>query len=66
MDYSLLVLPSLSDTGRIRLEANTRLSRDIVGDLDMALNVYDSFDSRPPSAGRRNDAGVTVTLGWRF
>ena len=56
----------MNDPGRVRLEANTRLSRDLVGDLAMTLNFYDSFDNRPPSEGRRNDVGTTITLGWSF
>jgi hypothetical protein len=58
---------SLKDSGRHRLEVNARLRREVLRDFSVGLQGYESYDSRPPTEGaRRNDYGVTFTLGWTF
>ena len=62
-----LVLPSLSDAGRVRVELRTSVVRELWRDFVFSVSAYDSFDSRPPSAGAlKNDAGVTTSVGWTF
>ncbi len=64
---SLAVLPSLSDSGRVRVEFRSRLRREIVKDFFLSLSLYDSYDSDPPVIGvERNDWGLTSSLGWSF
>jgi hypothetical protein len=58
---------SLADWGRFRFEADARLKRELVKDFSVSLQVYESYDSRPPTEGaERNDYGVTFGLGWTF
>jgi Protein of unknown function, DUF481 len=58
---------SLSDWGRVRLEADVRWKRELLSDFGISLRVYESYDSRPATAGaERNDYGVTFGLGWTF
>ncbi len=64
---SLEVFPSLSESGRVRLEATASAKREIVSDFYLSLSVYDSFDSRDPSTGlAKNDWGPTLSVGWQF
>jgi hypothetical protein len=36
-------------------------------DGGLTLSVYESYDSDPPSeTSRRNDFGITTSLGWSF
>ena len=58
---------SMSDWGRERLELNARLRRELLKDFSVSLSGYESYDSRPPTAGvQRNDYGITFALGWTF
>ncbi len=64
---SLSVLPSLSESGRVRMEFESRLRRELVEDFFLVLSVYDSYDSDPPvQEVERNDWGLTTSLGWSF
>jgi hypothetical protein len=64
---SLYVYPGLSDWGRVRLELDSRLNRELVKDFTIGFTIYDSYDSRPPTEGaRKNDVGLSLTVGWTF
>ena len=57
----------LSQWGRFRLEANARLSREVLKDFYLGLSGYESYDSEPATEGaKRNDWGLTLTVGLRF
>lgn len=59
--------PSLSNWGRQRLQLDSAVKRELWKDFFVSLNVYDSFDSAPPQpTSSRNDAGVSVSLGWSY
>jgi hypothetical protein len=67
LDASVDYFPGLSDWGRHRLQINAALKRELWKDLFVALNLYDTFDSMPPSPGAdRNDVGVVTSIGWSF
>ena len=67
VDFSLLVFPAIKDAGRIRVNANGKLKRELFRDIFFAVTAYDAFDSRPPTAdAQKNDVGFTVSLGWSF
>jgi hypothetical protein len=64
---SLAVYPSLTEGGRVRLEANASAKREIVSDFYISLSVFDSYDSRNPTTGQaKNDWGPTLSIGWQF
>ena len=64
---SVFAVPSLTEFGRYRLEFEARLRYEIFKDLFFAINLFDSFDSRPPIEGlERNDFGITTSIGWSF
>jgi hypothetical protein len=62
----LLVWPSLSDLGRVRVGLNSNFRVELVKDLFWNLNLYENFDSRPPVNANRNDLGITTSFGWKF
>jgi Protein of unknown function, DUF481 len=67
LSASVQVFPSLTEGGRVRLEASGSAKREIVSDFYLSLSVYDSFDSRDPSTGQaKNDWGPTLSIGWQF
>jgi len=64
-----IFLPSLSDLGRYRLQLNAKVKREFVKDFYFAVDLFETFDSRPPQANpnpNRNDFGITMSLGWSY
>lgn len=67
VDASVNYYPGLSDWGRRRLQLNAAVKRELWKDFFAALNIYDTFDSRPPSPdASRNDVGIVISLGWSY
>lgn len=57
----------LSQWGRLRLEANASLKRELFSDFYFGLKGYESYDSEPATAGaQKNDWGLSFTLGYSF
>jgi hypothetical protein len=65
-DSSLYVLPSITESGRLRVQFDSTLSADLIGDLDFRLIYYNRFDNRPPAAVENVDYGITLALGYEF
>lgn len=65
-DATLYVLPSLSQSGRIRVQFDSSLSTDLLGDLDFKLTYYNRYDNQPPVDVGEFDYGVTLALGYDF
>ena len=69
LDWStnLEIIPSLTESGRVRVEFNTNLKWEIIGDLFWQLEFYDSYDSKPPSdTGSSSDHGVITSISYEF
>lgn len=64
---TLTLLPSLTQSGRYRAEADLRARYEFVDDLYFELKVYGSYDSKPPlDTSEQSDYGVTTSLGYSF
>jgi len=69
LDWSsrLKVIPSLTESGRVRGELDTTLSWKIIGDLKWQLEFYSSYDSKPQTEGAENvDFGINTSLAFKF
>jgi hypothetical protein len=69
LDWStrLTVIPSLTESGRVRSELDTTLSWEIIGDLKWALSFYGSWDNQSQSAtGSTSDYGVNTAVAYDF
>jgi hypothetical protein len=67
LDLALQYFPSLSNTGRHRLQLDAAAKREVWKDFFLALNVFDTYDSRPPNpAFDTNDVGVVLSVGWSY
>ena len=69
LDWSttLQVIPSLTESGRIRGELATALAWEIIGDLKWGLSLYATYDNQPQSAtGSTSDHGVNTTFTYDF
>jgi hypothetical protein len=69
IDVAFQFFPSLSDFGRQRIQFDSSVRREIWKDVFLAVNVFDTFDSDPPSADAAtdsNDVGVVLSFGLTF
>jgi putative salt-induced outer membrane protein YdiY len=67
IDAGLLLLPSLTESGRVRSEASLKSRYEIVEDLFFEVSLYGSYDSKPDEgADSDSDYGVTTSLGYSF
>jgi hypothetical protein len=67
VDVNLAYYPSFSNAGRHRLQLDSAVKREVWKDFFLALNLFDTFDSRPPTSDAvRNDVGVVLSIGWTY
>ena len=64
---SATVYPSLTQGGRVRVQADVSAKREIVSDFYLSLSVFYSYDSQDPTTGSaRRDWGPTLSIGYQF
>ena len=64
---SFTVLPSLSNSGRIRGELDSRLRFELLSDFFVAFSLWATYDSEPPVEGtEESDYGFTTSIGYSF
>jgi hypothetical protein len=51
---------------RVRLDLQSSYRHELFSDFYWSLNGFDTFDGDPPEGQKRNDFGVSVTLGYKF
>jgi len=67
LDVNLQYYPSLSDVGRQRLQLDAGAKRELWKDLFVAVNLYNTYDNRPPNpTADRNDVGIVLSIGWTY
>ena len=66
-DLTLQYYPSMSNPGRHRLQLDLGVKREIFKDFYVSLNLYDTYDNKPPNpAANTNDIGVVTSIGWSY
>jgi hypothetical protein len=58
--------PSITDAGRVRLDANASSRLRIARELYWNVGYYQNYDSRPPSNTPQTDYGFSSGLGWTY
>ena len=68
LDFStqLQVIPSLTQSGRVRGELDSSVKWEIIHDLKLGLSFYSSYDNQPSDTGATNDYGINTTLTYEF
>lgn len=66
LHVGLTTFSALSNGSRLRLELDTSFKSDIVGDLYWSVNLFDSYNGRPPAGEKTNDFGISAAIGWSF
>jgi hypothetical protein len=66
-DVTFNLMPSLTQSGRVRGESKLRSRYELVNDLFFEISLYGSYDSDPgEEANSNSDYGVTTSLGYSF
>jgi hypothetical protein len=63
---SVVAYFNLTGRGRVRVEQQSAWRHEFLKDFYWSLNGFDSFDGDPPDDQKKNDFGVSFTLGWKF
>ena len=64
---SLEVIPSITESGRVRANFDTGLKWEMFNDLKWGLTFYSSLDNKPQTAtASTSDYGVNTTLTYEF
>ena len=66
MAVTALTFYALTGDARFRLELNTSFKSDIISDLYWSINMFESFNSLPPTGQKKNDFGISAAIGWSF
>jgi Protein of unknown function, DUF481 len=51
---------------RVRLELQSAWRHEFFKDFYWSINGFESFDGDPPADEKKNDSGISFTLGWKF
>jgi hypothetical protein len=66
LDFNAILLPALSDPGRIYTAVTTSYYIKITGNLSWNLTFYGNWDNKPPANLPGSDYGTTTGLSWTF
>ncbi len=67
-DWASIVqlIPSLTESGRVRGEIETKLQWELIGDLNWGVSLYASLDNQPSTVGSTSDYGVNTSITYEF
>jgi len=66
LDLDAVLLPSLSEPGRVYFKIKQNYYVKIFGDLSWNISFYGNWDNRPPVGLSGSDYGTSTGLGWSF
>jgi hypothetical protein len=67
LDVSLHYYPSLSESGRHRVQFDAAVKREVFKHRFASLNGFNTYDSRPPNpAAATNDVGIVWSIGSSY
>jgi putative salt-induced outer membrane protein YdiY len=66
LQSQMLLYPALSNAGLLLMTTRTTSSVKLENNSHMDFSFWDNFDSQPPANAKRNELGVSNSLGWTF
>jgi Protein of unknown function, DUF481 len=66
LDISAVVLPGISEPGRIRANLNASYYVKLFSDLSWNVSFYGNWDNQPPPTLSGSDYGTSSGLSWTF
>jgi hypothetical protein len=61
-----IVFPSLTDSGRVRMDLTTDFKWNLPKDLYFSMGFSTNYDSRPPGDTPKNDYIFSSSVGWSY
>jgi putative salt-induced outer membrane protein YdiY len=65
-DTSVQTFPGISDAGRFRSRIDSGITLKLQHDFNLRFGFWDNYDSKPPINAKKNELGVSTTLGVTF
>lgn len=66
LDATCILLPAISDPGRVRFDTDVSYYIKIIGNLKWNISFYGNWDNRPPPGLSGGDYGTSTGLNWTF
>jgi hypothetical protein len=67
LSSALDVIPSLTDSGRVRTEFDVALKWEIIHEFFWEISFYNSYDNKPATEGAStSDYGIVTSVGYDF
>jgi hypothetical protein len=66
LDANAVLLPALSDPGRVRFNTNASYYIKLFSNLKWDLSFYGNWDNRPPPGFSGSDYGTSSGISWTF
>ena len=66
LDLNAILLPALSDPGRVKFTSNVGYYVKFLGDFTWNVSFYGNWDNQPPPGFSGSDYGTSSGLGWTF
>jgi hypothetical protein len=67
LSFDFITYPSITEGGRVRLDLDTRLRREIIKDFFVDLSFYLNHDNKPRSVtASKTDYGFVTSVGYSF
>jgi hypothetical protein len=63
---SFLLFPSLTESGRVRMNFQTDFQWDLPKDLYFSVGFTNNYDTRPPTDTPKNDYIFNTSVGWSY
>ena len=61
------MIPSITDSGRVRMALNSQVSYELIHNLTLAFQLFEQYDSRPPQEGAvTNELQVSTLFGYKW
>jgi hypothetical protein len=66
LSANIAVFPSITESGRIRINSDITLRNELWRDFFWDLSFYSSYDNQPASDAAKSDYGIITSLGATF
>ncbi len=67
LNIDLFLIPSVTESGRLRTSLNARVAWELIKDLMWELTGYFTSDNRPPEGAQATtDYGIVTSIKWTF
>ena len=66
LSLTALLLPAVSEPGRVFFTTNATYYIKITGNLSWNISFYGNWDNQPPPTFSGSDYGTSTGLGWTF